>query len=212
MKILDISPPVHPGIAVFPGDVAYSREVSMHVDQGEHLTLSAITSTLHLGAHADAPEHFARGGRAIDAQPLGPYLGPCQVIDVRGRGGPRITPGDLGAEVQAPRVLLRTDSFPDPDTWSDDFRALAPELVDHLADAGCVLVGIDTPSVDLADSQDLPTHARLHARDVANLEGLWLAEVQAGRYTLVALPLRLRDADASPVRAVLLPEGWPGEL
>lgn len=210
MKILDISPPVHPGLAVFPGDVAYSREVSMHVDQGEHISLSAITSTLHLGAHADAPIHFARGGRAIDAQDLAPYLGACQVIDVRGRGGPRIAPADLDGPITAPRVLLRTDSFPDPDTWTGDFRALAPELVDHLADAGCVLVGIDTPSVDLADSKDLPTHARLYARDVANLEGLWLADVPAGSYTLVAPPLRLRDADASPVRALLLPAGWPG--
>jgi arylformamidase len=209
MKVHDISPPVHPGIAVFPGDTEYRREVSMHVDQGEHLTLSAVTSTLHLGAHADAPVHFARGGRAIDAQPLEPYLGPCQVIDVRGRGGPRIAPEDLDTPIEAPRVLLRTDSFPDPDTWRDGFRALAPELVDFLADAGCVLVGIDTPSVDVSDSKDLPTHARLHARDVANLEGLWLADVPAGSYTLVALPLRLRDADASPVRAVLLPDGWP---
>jgi arylformamidase len=209
VKVHDISPPVHPGIAVFPGDTEYQREVSMHVDHGEHLTLSAVTSTLHLGAHADAPVHFARGGRSIDAQPLEPYLGPCQVIDVRGRGGQRIAPEDLDAPIEAPRVLLRTDSFPDPDTWCDDFRALAPELVDFLADAGCVLVGIDTPSVDVADSKDLPTHARLHARDVANLEGLWLADVPAGSYTLVALPLRLRDADASPVRAVLLPDGWP---
>ena len=209
MKIHDLSPPVHPGIAVFPGDVAFSREVSMHVDDGEHLTLSSVTSTLHVGAHADAPLHFAAGGRPVDAQDLAAYLGPCQVIDVRGRGGPRIAPEDLGTAITAPRVLLRTDSFPDPDTWTDDFRALAPELVDHLADAGVVLVGIDTPSVDVADSKDLPTHARLHAREVANLEGLWLAEVPAGEYTLVALPLRLKDADASPVRAVLLPAGWP---
>lgn len=210
MKVLDISPPVHPGLAVFPGDTEYRREVSMHVDAGEHLTLSAISTTLHLGAHGDAPVHYARGGRSIDAQDLTRYLGPCQVIDVRGRGGPRIAPADLEVAVTAPRVLLRTDSFPDPDTWRDDFRALAPELIDFLADAGVVLVGIDTPSVDVADSKDLPSHARLHARDVANLEGLVLTEVPAGRYTLVALPLRLVDADASPVRAVLLPDGWPG--
>ncbi|MCZ6834539.1 MAG: arylformamidase, partial [Planctomycetota bacterium] len=64
-------------------------------------------------------------------------------------------------------------------------------------------VGLDTPSVDLQNSKDLPSHARFLANDMAILEGLVLADVPAGLYELIALPLKLMGFDASPVRAVL---------
>ena len=66
-----------------------------------------------------------------------------------------------------------------------------------------MLVGLDSPSVDPADSKDLPAHQRLVARTVRNLEGLVLAHVPEGLYELIALPLPLVGFDASPVRAVL---------
>jgi arylformamidase len=65
------------------------------------------------------------------------------------------------------------------------------------------LIGIDTPSVDLFTSKDLPAHQRFLANDMAILEGLVLHEVPPGRYELIALPLKLAGFDASPVRAVL---------
>lgn len=204
-RIHDISPRVTPEIAVFPGDVPFSRQVSMAFDRGDTLGLSSITSTLHLGAHADAPSHYHPEGVGIDAVDLGVYLGPCRLVRARAPAGARIRREHLvDLALDAPRLLISTGSFPDPDSWRDDFQSLDPGLVDELADAGVRLVGIDTPSVDPADSKDLPTHARLHARGVANLEGLVLEHVPPGRYTLVALPLRLVGADASPLRAVLV--------
>ena len=205
MEILDISPPVSERTAVFPGDVPYSREVSLDWASGHHLELSSLRSTLHVGAHTDAPVHYHPEGADIASQDLSAYLGPCRVIRVEVAPGARITPEDLaGAPLDAPRVLLRTDSYPDPERGRDDFASLSPELVDHLADAGARLVGIDTPRVHPADSKRLESHRRLFARGLVNLEGLWLREVEPGPYTLVALPLRLVGADASPVRAVLL--------
>ncbi len=100
--------------------------------------------------------------------------------------------------------MLATGTFPDPDRFTTDFAALSPALVDHLADRGVVLVGIDTPSVDLFESKDLPTHAALVRRDMRWLEGIVLAHVEPGSYELVALPLRLVGFEASPVRAVLV--------
>ena len=84
--------------------------------------------------------------------------------------------------------------------------AFAPELIDWIAERGVVLVGIDTPSVDPFSSKTLPSHhATRRGRGLAILEGLLLAHVTPGLYELVALPLRLEGADASPVRAAL----WP---
>jgi arylformamidase len=101
-------------------------------------------------------------------------------------------------------VLIRTDSFPDPDAWNGDFNALSPELVDALHAEGVILVGIDTPSVDLADDKVLLSHRAIHAKDMAVLEGIVLSAVPDGLYTLIALPLKIRDADAAPTRAVLV--------
>lgn len=203
-QLLDISPVLSARTAVFPGDVALSREVALSIAEGANIDLSSITSTVHLGAHADAPSHYARAGQTIDQRPLERYYGPCEVVRVDVPRGGRIRPEHLRAPVRAPRVLFHTGTFPDPDQWNGDFAALTPELVDVLAAQGVVLVGIDTPSIDLADDKVLHTHHAVARHDLAVLEGIVLDHVAPGLYTLIALPLRLEGADASPVRAVLV--------
>ena len=204
MGLIDISPPITPDLAVWPGDVPYQRDVALSFAGGDHLELSAIRTTVHLGAHADAPSHYRADGAPIGARSLELFYGPCQVISVEVARGRRILPADLTAEVTAPRVLLHTGSFPDPTQFNEDFNSLSPELIDHLAEAGVVLVGIDTPSVDPFSSKALESHQALARHGMANLEGLVLGHVAPGAYTLIALPLSLGDADASPVRAALL--------
>lgn len=203
-RLLDISPPISERLAVWPGDAPFRREVGLSIAQGANIDLSAIHTTVHLGAHADAPAHFVAGGADIAARPLSTYYGPCQVVRVDVPRGQRVTPAHLTDEVRAPRLLVRTGTFPDPTAWNTDFAALSPELIEHLAARGVVLVGIDTPSVDLFDDKVLLTHQVLARHDVANLEGLVLDHVAPGLYTLIALPLPLVGADASPVRAVLV--------
>ena len=90
-----------------------------------------------------------------------------------------------------------------PPTWSDAFSAFAPETIAWLASLGVKLVGIDSQSVDPADSKTLDSHMQLLAHDLRVLENLVLDEVEAGDYELIALPLKLTTACASPVRAVL---------
>ncbi|MCA8926186.1 MAG: cyclase family protein [Planctomycetes bacterium] len=207
-RLIDISPRVSPVTAVWPGDVPFERQVALSLAAGDTLELSAIRSTVHVGAHADAPSHYHVDGRAIDAQPLEPYCGPCQVLEVRLPRGARILPehldAALGAQALAPRVLFKTGSFPDPDAFNEDFNSLSPELVERLHAGGCVLVGIDTPSVDPFASKALESHQALYRTGMANLEGVVLDAVSPGRYTLLALPLKLAGCDASPVRAVLV--------
>ncbi len=203
-RIIDISPAVHPGIGVWPGDTPLRRDVLADLAHGDNLTLSALHSTVHLGAHADGPNHTVAGQPSIAEVDLAPYLGPCQVIRVDIGRGERISVDHLRVEVTAPRILLATGTYPDPDQFTTDFAALAPALVEHLADSGVTLIGIDTPSVDLFESTDLPTHATLVRLGVRWLEGIVLAHVEPGRYDLVALPLRLVGFEASPVRAVLV--------
>ena len=195
--------------AVFPQDVPFSRELTLDYNTGnKNLLLSAIRTTVHLGAHTDAPNHYDPAGVSIDERSLAFYLGPCQVITVRLPHGERIRPRDVAnTKIAAARVLFKTESFLYPDRWNNDFNSLSPELVDHLASQGVVLVGIDTPSIDPAEDEALESHHAVARHDLAILEGIVLTNVPDGFYTLVALPLRLRGADASPVRAVLIKDG-----
>lgn len=204
MRIIDVSPLVDDAITVFPGDTPYVRTVNMDMHAGAHLTLSDIRTTVHVGAHADAPSHYSAEGEDIASRRLDYYLGACNVFHVEGVQGRRIYPADLaGKNITAARVLLRTGTFPDPRAWNDDFASVSPELVDWLHDRSVILVGIDTPSVDPSDSKELEAHQALARHDMANLEGLVLDGVDEGEYELIALPLRLGGADGSPVRAVL---------
>ena len=204
MTIIDISPLVDPSIAVWPGDTPFRRNVSLDMSEGANLTLSDVTTTVHIGAHADAPSHYSASGEDIATRALHYYVGPCMVLHVENVRGRRILPRDLeGKRITAARVLLRTGTFPDPRTFNEDFASLSPELVDWLHSIGVITIGIDTPSVDPFDDKVLEAHQALARHDMANLEGLVLDGAAEGRYELIALPLKLAGADGSPVRAVL---------
>jgi arylformamidase len=201
--IYDITHPINESLAVWPGDTPPSREMICDLHDGASVTLSTLHATVHLGAHADGPNHYGADAPAIDTRSLDYYLGPCQVIRAEARRGSRLGIDAVPEPPQAPRVLFSTGTFPDSTRFNEDYAALEPALIEWLAAHDVKLVGIDTPSVDLFDSKDLPAHGVCLRRDLAILEGLVLDEVPEGKYELIALPLKLAGFDASPVRAVL---------
>lgn len=206
--LIDISPLVSPRIDVWPGDVAYQSRKSYRLATGGGIDLGDMHTTYHVGAHTDSPQHYHPKGRDASQLPLEAYHGPCQVIEVRATRGERFgweALKQMPVGKTTPRVLFKTGTFPDPEKWNNDFSAPEPELIDRLGAMGIVLVGFDTPSTDLFDSKGLPSHQMLFKHGMMNLEGLVLDHVAPGTYTLIAMPLKLEDADASPVRAVLIP-------
>ena len=205
-RIWDISPPVHAGAPVFPGDTPYAQHWSAEIGPGCPVNVSALTLSPHVGAHADAPLHYDPAGAAIGALDLSPYLGPCRVIHAIGVR-PLLLWEHLAHAVQGlpPRVLVRTYARMPVEAWDSQLAAFAPDTVERLADAGVQLIGIDTASIDLADSKTLDSHQVIRRRDLRVLENLVLDDVPEGDYELIALPLKLMSADASPVRAVLRP-------
>ncbi len=202
-RLWDISPVLGPATPPFPGDQAYEQRWTARIGPGCPVNLSALTLSPHLGAHADAPLHYADGAPAIGAVPLEPYLGPCRVIHAIGCG-PLVKPEHLAHALDdlPPRLLVRTCERA-PTAWSDDFSAYAPETLELLAARGVRLVGIDSQSVDPASSKTLDSHHVLLKHDLRVLENLVLDAVPAGDYELIALPLKLAHACASPVRAIL---------
>lgn len=199
----DITPPISGKLAVWPGDTPASREVLCDLARGDNITLSTLRATVHLGAHADGPNHYGKDASAIEERSLDYYLGPCQVIRVDVSRSQRIPPSMVTTQITEKRILFATDTYSNPQNWNGDFAALSVELIDFLHERGVITVGIDTPSVDLFESKDLPAHQAILRHNMAILEGLVLKNVPEGTYELIALPLALVGFDASPVRAVL---------
>ncbi|MEJ6006725.1 arylformamidase [Paucibacter sp. AS339] len=202
-RIWDISPLVSADAPIFPGDEPYRLNWTARLSPDCPVNLSAITLSPHVGAHADAPLHYADGAASCAELELDPYLGPCRVIHAIGCG-PLIQIEHLrhaAANLPA-RVLVRCCEQADR-SWNPDFSAFAPETVAWLAGRGVKLIGLDTPSVDPASSKSLSSHQQLLQLDLRVLENLVLDEVPEGNYELIALPLKLAGACASPVRAVL---------
>ncbi len=211
-RLIDISPAIGVGAPVYPGDTPLSIDLAFDPASGDSVTVCRVTLSPHTGAHADAPMHVGAGPGDAASLPLDAFWGPCVVVAVRGVEA--IGAGEVeralvdaaafpGVGGKLERLLVRTldrayESFPErfPHFTAEGAAALARQ-------PGLRLVGIDTFSVDAVDSKDLPAHRALFAAGIVLLEGLELAVAAPGRYELVALPLKLAGADASPVRAVL---------
>ncbi len=204
-EYFDISPLIAENLAVFPDDRAYARKINCDYAD-HHYQTSEMTTTVHIGAHADAPRHFHADGAGIDQCDLNHYFGLCQVIHVYARNEDfRVKVADIkNYKITAPRVLIATNSFTEPTHWHHNFMAFSPEVIEYLAEQDVRLVGIDTPSIDPARDPYLYSHQACLKYELAILEGLVLQGIPEGNYFLIALPLKLKDADASPVRAILV--------
>ncbi|MCS6836936.1 MAG: cyclase family protein [Anaerolineae bacterium] len=203
--LYDISRTIHPRTAVWPGDARYQAHVSLSTEVGNSVNLTTLTLSPHIGSHADAPYHVLDLGGSADTLPLEPYIGRARVVTLARRSG-GIVPADCASTnlVGAERLLLHTwvSDLPDEE-WPDDFPYATTELIDWLQGFGMRLLGVDMPSVDDFASKTLPCHRALMRAGMAWLETLCLRDVPDGDYELIALPLKLAGACASPVRAVL---------
>lgn len=203
-RLWDISPPLHAGSPVFPGDAPYRQAWAARIGPGCPVNLSTLTLSPHTGAHADAPLHYDECGEAIGGLDLAPYLGRCRVVHAIGCGPlvqwAHIAPACAGLP---PRLLVRTYARSPLERFDEALTAYAPQTIERLADLGVLLVGIDSASIDPAASKTLDSHQAVRRRGLRVLENLLLDDVPAGDYELIALPLKLSGADASPVRAVL---------
>ena len=203
-KLWDISPPVDTQSPVFPGDTPYTQQWAATLTDACPVNVSAITLSPHVGAHADAPLHYDPQGVAVGALDLLPFLGRCRVIHALDAGR-LITIDHLQHALNdvPERLLVRTyRQFPHQH-FDTQLTAFDPACVQHLADLGVRLIGTDSASIDPADSKQLPSHQAIRQRGLRVLENLLLDDVPEDDYELIALPLKLMTADASPVRAVL---------
>jgi arylformamidase len=205
MTLYDITRTVAPTLKVWPGDAEYRVAQVAALEAGAPVNLTTLTLSAHTGTHADAYYHYTKYGAHPAAMPLSQYIGPARVVTVTQRDGP-LTQDDFDGGILegVQRLLIKShvSDLPD-DVWPDAFPYPSVALINHLAAQGCVLLGLDSPSMDALDSQTLDGHHALRRHGMVNLETLLLRSVPDGDYELIALPLKLDFACGSPVRAVL---------
>jgi arylformamidase len=204
-RLWDISPPVHEGAPVFPGDTPYQQRWAATISPGCPVNVSEITLSPHIGAHADAPLHYDPEGQLIGHVDLAPFLGPCRVIHAIAKG-PLIEWEHIAHAVTATcrRACWCAPTPPHAGgplgPAAGGLRARhrrAPRR--HGREAHRHRHRQHRPGRQ-QDAGQPPTHPPPGLRV---LENLVLDDVPEGDYELIALPLKLVSADASPVRAVL---------
>lgn len=203
-RIWDISQRIHGSIPRWPGEPAIALTRHAEIGPDCPVNVGAVSLPLHTGTHADAPLHYSNSGAASAECELEPYIGRCVVIHVTDPGNQvEIEDCDWSAIDGHTRVLIRTYANFPHDHWDSHFKAVAPNVIERLASMGVQLIGVDTPSLDPETSKTMDAHHAVLAADMRIIEGLVLDDVEPGEYELVALPLKLAGADASPVRAIL---------
>ncbi len=208
MTIYDISLTLSNDLPVWPGDTPIDLRRTKDMQHGELYTLSQITTTVHVGSHLDAPVHFVRDGYGVDQIDLDKLIGPCFVVDL-----PDVDSIDAQSLEQAnipahtTRLLCRTRNS---EIWTrgdkvfhTDFVAIDPSGAEWMVQHGIQLVGIDYLSVGAYEG-GIATHEILLSHEVVPVEGLDLSRIEPGEYQLICLPLKLKDCDGAPVRAVLI--------
>ena len=202
--LIDISQVLRPALPGWPGEPGFALNACAKIGANCPVNTAAVTFSTHAGTHADAPLHYDAAGSDSAQTALDAYIGPCVVLEVRSCGArievEHVAWDAIGA---AKRVLFRTyDRFP-YDAWDHDSTAIAPQVIERLGALGVVLVGTDSASLDPQASKTMDAHHAVKRHGMRILEGLVLDAVRPGEYELIALPLAIAGADASPVRAVL---------
>jgi arylformamidase len=204
----DISVLVRHDTPEWPGDTPFSCGWIWERVKGASVNVSKFTMSPHVGTHADAPLHVRDGWAGVGALPLDAFRGPAWILGVE--DAPALVEYEwierrlpARVETRLERLLLRTGRTVADGRFPDAWPALSVECAGRLVTRGLRLLGVDAPSVDTRESQELPVHHLLFLGGAYNLENLDLRGVPDGEYELTAYPLRIDGLDAAPVRAVL---------
>lgn len=205
-RVIDISVPLHPRMAAWPGSPGLRLHSTRALARGDGVNESRLDTDVHCGTHVEGPLHFIDGGSPVGAIGLDVLVGPAHVAYVP--EADEIGPDELAAVPDGvERLLIRTrNSERDPreSEFRRDYVALTLDGARRVAERGIRLVGVDYLSVQRF-TDDPETHRVLMRAGVAILEGIHLGGVEPGTYRLTCLPLALDDAEAAPARAILEP-------
>jgi arylformamidase len=203
---IDISVPLRNGMVVWPGDAPFERSLTLQLAGGGPCNLSQISTTVHIGTHMDAPQHYLPGGAGIETMPIPATVGRARVIEIR--DPETVTLSELAQHhlTKGERVLLKTANSAhcwNTDVFQEKYVYIEPEAARYLVERGIQTIGVDYLSVGGFEHGGPETHRILLGAGIWIIEGLQLDKVEPGEYELLCLPLKIIGSDGAPARAVL---------
>lgn len=210
LQIIDVSHKLESSFPVWPGAMRFSLD-TQKTNSSDGLQDSNLHFNIHTGTHLDAPLHFLDGAEDVTQIDLTKLMGLAQIIDCSNLNV--VGKSDLEEKIdlsKTNRILIKTknsQNFGPGKPFSKDFVAITSEAAEWIFKSGIIVIGIDGPSIQLFHDKDNKTHEVLLRNKIVIIESLNLAHVNPGYFDLIALPLKISNAEGSPIRAILLPAG-----
>lgn len=202
----DITQTLDDAIAHWPEDTPFTYERTVSKEQSGSVNIGRIETSTHIGTHIDAPFHFEDSGATVEQLDINRYIGEATVIEVSAEE--TITLEALeGFRIKGTILLIKTKGRNDRTLFPVRIPVLEKRAVEHIARNGIRLFGIDVISVDPIDSKMLEIHHLLYERDIMIIENTVLDDITPGYYDFIAIPLKIKGGDGSPVRAALRSKG-----
>jgi arylformamidase len=209
MKFIDLSHFLEPDMPVFPGESPPEIKDTAAIDTDGY-RLKHITLSSHTGTHVDAPAHIVAGAKTLDQLPMDTFCGEAFLLNCM-TSRRHIHLQDLlphGEVIRRhPFLLLHTgwSRYWGDARYFNGYPVLAPDAARWLAEAGLRGVGVDTISPDPVDSVELPIHNILLGAGMIIIENLTnLEAIKDQAFLFCCFPLKIKDGDGSPVRAVAI--------
>jgi len=204
-RLFDVTLTIHSGMVVYPGNAPVRIEEVKSIDKGGSSNVSLLHIGSHTSTHVDAPRHYLADGVGVDAISPGIMVGKARLFQL---GGVSNIDEELLMKLDlqgVERALFGTDNsrLLQHNHVHTDYAYLTGPAAGYLVDRGVKLVGVDYLSIEEFKKPGRPAHHTLLEAGVVIVEGLYLADVPAGDYELLCLPLKLKDADGAPARVVL---------
>lgn len=191
MKYIDISRTISHGMKRYPTDPSVEIISFKSIDRGDSCNLNKLVMGSHTGTHIDAPRHILKKGRGVDVVKFENLICDVRVLDVK-RGLNRSLFNRLNMKV-TPGVVLKNAR-----------TGLTAEIAGMLVKKGVKVVGIDEMSIEKGHDRSHPVHRLLLGGGVIVIENLDLRKARPGCYKLLCLPLKIKNGDGAPARAILM--------
>ncbi len=211
MKVIDISVIISEDMHVFPGDPKPLITRVLNISAGSPYNLSNLSISAHAGTHIDPPLHFLEGEKGIDKIKLDNLVGYAFVLDLTDLNE-KITAEDLKKFEDHIKendiILFKTKNsflWKEKD-FSKNYIYLTEEAAKYLIENGVRTVGTDYLSIEKFGSEGAKVHKGLLKNEILVIEGLDLSNAEQKKYFFVCLPLKIKDGDGGPSRAILIEE------
>ncbi|MCD1293537.1 hydrolase [Methanocella sp. CWC-04] len=210
MRIVDLTHTIHPEMPVFPGteQPVITKTNTLEKDGFCEVIISMYS---HTGTHIDAPAHILENGPTLDKLDVGHFIGSATILDLSNLETKTISVDDLknyeGRIGRSDFIIIKTGwgKHWGDKKYFDVFPSLSVEAAEWLAKFDLKGIGIDAISIDDINSTTFSVHKTFFRKNMVVIENLTnLDSIKKEFFTLSILPLKTKDADGSPVRAIAM--------